>query len=228
MMQHQLTEYTAPEVFAGGITEGWAEPITDPTTIDWPTRQAAALIPYDVINGRPVSPAAGLAPVARGRNQLGRWGENAMADAVVTLTDATGHLRVLLIERGDGGGWAVPGGKIEPGETPLQASVRELAEETGLVIPADMVQLDIPRWVPDPRGSDEAWAVTVAGRVHLGVVAELPHVIGTDDARRAAWVNCTNPAGATTVAALQAELARRYAGRIFAAHIDLLTEHLGA
>src|SRR5437763_3794806 len=46
------------------------------------------------------------------------------------------HGQVLLgIRRGahGGGTWSVPGGKIEPGETPEQAALRELEEETGLV-----------------------------------------------------------------------------------------------
>lgn len=45
--------------------------------------------------------------------------------------------RVLLVKRSNDpakGMWAVPGGKIQPGETMQQALVREIKEETGLVI----------------------------------------------------------------------------------------------
>ena len=50
------------------------------------------------------------------------------ADALVR--DARG--RVLLVRRADDGRWAMPGGWVDPGETPEQAVVREVAEETGL------------------------------------------------------------------------------------------------
>jgi 8-oxo-dGTP diphosphatase len=42
--------------------------------------------------------------------------------------------RVLLIRRGDGGGWSLPGGVMEPGERLDQCLVREVQEETGLTV----------------------------------------------------------------------------------------------
>jgi 8-oxo-dGTP pyrophosphatase MutT (NUDIX family) len=44
--------------------------------------------------------------------------------------------QILMLERAKGmmlGFWSVPGGMVDPGETPLEAAVRELHEESGLV-----------------------------------------------------------------------------------------------
>jgi 8-oxo-dGTP pyrophosphatase MutT (NUDIX family) len=40
--------------------------------------------------------------------------------------------RVLLIKHKRLGKWLPPGGELEPDETPLEAAIRELREETGL------------------------------------------------------------------------------------------------
>lgn len=54
--------------------------------------------------------------------------------AAVALVDTDG--RVLLAQRPEGkslaGLWEFPGGKVEPGETPEHALVRELKEELGI------------------------------------------------------------------------------------------------
>lgn len=51
--------------------------------------------------------------------------------------DETG--RLLLVRRRNepgAGRWSVPGGRVEPGETDVEALVREMAEETGLAVAA--------------------------------------------------------------------------------------------
>lgn len=56
--------------------------------------------------------------------------------------------QVLLIRRSDIGGWAFPGGFIDPGESVAQAAIRETREETGLEV--ELVRLlgiySRPRW----------------------------------------------------------------------------------
>lgn len=211
--------YTHLDVLTTGIAEGWAERETDPARIDWTARQSAAAIPFEVTGGRPVNPCASTG-IRYGRNELGLWGENLMADALVTVT--CGHYRYLLmVERGDGYGWAVPGGAAEPGETGVQAAARELAEETGLAVALEDCRAQEPLYVPDPRASDEAWAVTVPVHVDLGgSLLGLPYVKGDDDARRAGWIR------AGSYDDLTATLRDVYGGQVFAAHTGMLREFL--
>lgn len=209
--------YTHPDVLTAGVVEGWADPETDPTRIDWTARQSAAAIPFEVIDGRPVNPCE-RTPVRYGRNELGHWGEALAADALVSATDPSGRRWIVMVERADGHGWALPGGHVDPGESPTAAAVRELEEETGLALPAAHWTATAPRYVPDPRASDEAWMVTVLCTAHLGTLdrADFPTVAGADDAAQAAWVR------ADTYPTLTAHLAEVHGGRVFAAHVDML------
>ena len=52
--------------------------------------------------------------------------------AAAIIFDERGQ--VLLIRRGDGRGWSLPGGIMEPGERIADCAVREAWEETGLEV----------------------------------------------------------------------------------------------
>ena len=62
------------------------------------------------------------------------------AVAVVVVPDEDGNAAVLLTLRAaglrrHGGQWALPGGRLEAGETPEIGALRELEEEIGLALP---------------------------------------------------------------------------------------------
>jgi 8-oxo-dGTP diphosphatase len=91
--------------------------------------------------------------------------------------------RLLLIRRGHDPGaglWSLPGGRIEPGETDAEALVREMREETGLVVQAGRLLGRVRR----PYGDGDVieirdYAATVtSGTLHAG-----------DDAADARWVD---------------------------------------
>jgi 8-oxo-dGTP diphosphatase len=81
------------------------------------------------------------------------------------LFDAAG--RVLIAERPAGkhmaGGWEFPGGKVDPGETPLQALKRELREELGIETQSARPVIAYEHQYPHRRVLLELWHVTEYG-----------------------------------------------------------------
>lgn len=53
------------------------------------------------------------------------------------IVDSDG--RVLLQEKASGEGWSLPAGAIEPGETPVDAVIREVMEETGYPVSVERI-----------------------------------------------------------------------------------------
>lgn len=146
-----------------------------------------------------------------------------VAYALVTATDEVGHRWVLLIERGDGRRWALPGGPVdELDRKPRYAALRELAEETGLYLPDETWIVEAPRYVPDPRASDEAYVVAVLCRTHLGSMPrnEFPAVEGAHGAASARWL----PADSYYQLV---EHMHRFGRKIFSAHGRMLVDFLG-
>jgi len=95
--------------------------------------------------------------------------------------------RVLLVQRAnppDAGLWGFPGGKVEFGETLMQATERELHEETGVHATAQ-----------DVIGAVDAWDRTETGllRQHFVLIAvrcawKAGEPLAADDALDARWV----------------------------------------
>ncbi|HEY9391346.1 MAG TPA: NUDIX domain-containing protein [Mycobacteriales bacterium] len=91
------------------------------------------------------------------------------AGAVVRDDDG----RLLVVRRGhepDRGRWSLPGGRLEPGETAAAAAVREVNEETGLVVVAGRAVGRVCR--PGPGGVtyviDDLACTVVSGRPVAG------------------------------------------------------------
>ena len=135
-------------------------------------------------------------------------GPNPTVDNIVLKKDAEGY-KILLIKRKagvEGGKWALPGGFIDtnakrgeewkPGrETPKQAAIRELQEETGLYV-AQLSTLVKSIGVyegsnRDPRDTKESWSRSYA----FGLVLPdnfIPKVKAADDAADAQWFDIKN------------------------------------
>eukprot|EP00088_Acartia_fossae_P056626 TRINITY_DN6595_c0_g1_i11.p1 TRINITY_DN6595_c0_g1~~TRINITY_DN6595_c0_g1_i11.p1 ORF type:complete len:347 (-),score=52.28 TRINITY_DN6595_c0_g1_i11:261-1301(-) len=217
------TEFTAPFV----LKAPWADPeLNNPefepkwNSLDGKVNRVSyEPKKYDIdAKGKPLNPCGrtGLC----GRGILGRWGPNHAADPVVTRwqRDSNGDkvvntdtglpiLEFVCIERGDGGGWAIPGGMVDPGEKvavtlkrefmeeamdSTQASKEENAQNSKLVdsfFSAGGTEV-YKGYVDDPRNTDNAWMETVVMNFHDesgNKVGNLKLKAG-DDAKNLKWM----------------------------------------
>ena len=121
-------------------------------------------------------------------------------DAVrVVLTDGGGRVLLFHVRTPDetpDGWWELPGGGLGPGESYLEAAIREIREETGLLL--DPAHVSPPSWRRDStwvsRGKRRLQHEVV---VHARITADQPAIIDggrtPQEVRRAvpspAWVS---------------------------------------
>ena len=92
-----------------------------------------------------------------------------MPSVHVVIRDDTG--RILLVRHVEGR-WQLPGGAVDPGETPAEAARRECMEEIGCVVEVDRiagVYGGREYRVTYANGDDAAWVATIFdGRIVSG------------------------------------------------------------
>lgn len=125
--------------------------------------------------------------------------------AIIKATNEEGETIIFATQRGYGdfkGGWEFPGGKIEEGETPQEALVREIREEleTEIVVGEliDTIEYDYPAF---HLSMDCFWAEILSGDIVL------------KEHEAAKWLTCEEldsvewlPADITLIEKIQKEL----------------------
>jgi 8-oxo-dGTP diphosphatase len=115
--------------------------------------------------------------------------------AVALVDDLVRPTRLLAARRSDppelAGGWEFPGGKVEPGESPAQAAVREIREELGVDVELGEPVGDGRPW---PIGERHEmwlwWAVTRPGQPSPAPLADHDEVrwLTRRTLRQVAWL----------------------------------------
>ena len=125
--------------------------------------------------------------------------------AIIKATNEDGEAIIFATQRGYGdfkGGWEFPGGKIEKGETPQEALVREIKEELETEISVgeliDTIEYDYPTF---HLSMDCFWAKIVSGDLVL-TEHEAAKWLTKDELDSVEWL----PADVTLIEKVRAEL----------------------
>jgi 8-oxo-dGTP pyrophosphatase MutT (NUDIX family) len=123
----------------------------------------------------------------------GPHGFSGVLDSILPKKRLIGHVlfldedgRVLLLETTYKEDWELPGGVVEPGETPRAAAEREVAEEVGLVV--ELGQPLITDWMPPYLGWSDAVELIFDGGV-LDPATALSLTAHDREIREVHWVS---------------------------------------
>jgi ADP-ribose pyrophosphatase YjhB (NUDIX family) len=115
--------------------------------------------------------------------------------------------QVLLIQRDQppaSGYWSIPGGKLEPGESLVEACQREIKEETGLDVEATTIVAVVERRM-------EGYHYVIIDYLALLTRHEITVPIAQSDAAEAKWVSFDQISNYALVEGLEEIIIRTYA-----------------
>ena len=141
----------------------------------------------------------GFVVVADGTRRWGRFGAAGVLARHVVGSEVSYFVARRSLYCHQGGTWAMPGGALDPGETPLEGALREFAEEIGI----DLVEYEVAAVHEDDHGGWSYWTVVVD--VPSPCDAPASFSWETDDAR---WVAADDLAGLELFGAFRQTLER--------------------
>jgi len=115
--------------------------------------------------------------------------------------------QILLIKRNQSpasGLWSIPGGKLEPGESLVEACQREIKEETGLKVEAISIVAVVERRI-------EGFHYVIIDYLASLTDQEIPMPIAQSDVAEARWVNLGHVSDYALVEGLEEIIMRTYA-----------------
>ena len=98
-----------------------------------------------------------------GGNYWGRWENTRTACRGIIIQDSL----ILLSYETKTGQWMLPGGGLEDGEDEKACCIREVAEETGVLIRPSECQLEIDEYYEDWKWVNRYFFGTVAGQTEI-------------------------------------------------------------
>ena len=138
--------------------------------------------------------AAALEPLPAGHRDAGRLGcptghfvhyDNPPTTVYAFIRDHDG--RYLVLQRADepyAGKWDLPGGFVEAGESPVEALLREVAEETGLTIEI----LGVIGAYTSTYGDDGRHTVDIGFHAQLAAGQQPADMLLSDESGDARWL----------------------------------------
>lgn len=139
--------------------------------------------------------------------------ERPIAAALAVIVRGSQLLLVRRSNRPDVGLWGYPGGKIELGETVMEAAIRELQEETGIEAEARDILTSVDVIIHNEEGALEHHYVLVA--VLCEYISGEP--LAADDVSEAEWfeydVIIADPSGKSPAVGSVAQQAMDLTGR---------------